>query len=67
MTILEIERHLNNYPLTYLKSDAVEKQKLTSNVLTWGHNALAIIGADDGDEVTGLNKRLHEVKRRVWR
>ena len=37
--IIDIEKHLNNRPLTHLESDGGEKQVLTPNVLMWGQNA----------------------------
>lgn len=38
MVIVDIERQMNNCPLTYLKSEGGEEQVLTPNVLMWGQN-----------------------------
>ena len=40
--ILDIERHLNNRPLTYVECDGGDEQELTPNMLLWGQNAHAI-------------------------
>lgn len=67
MTILDIERHLNNRPSTYLDSDAGEEQVLTPNVSIRGQNAHAVEEVDDNDDdgVTALHKPLNEAKRYV--
>ena len=59
--IVDIERHLNNRPLTYLESDGGEEQVLTPNVLMWGQNAYEVEEPEEeGDEVTKLHKRLRK-------
>ena len=66
--IVNIERHFNNRPLTYLESDGGEEQVLTPNVLMWGQNAYAVEEAEeDGDEASKLQKRLNEAKQHAWR
>ena len=66
--IIDIEKHLNNRPLTYLESDGGEEQVLTPNVLMWGQNAHRVEETEeDGDEVSKLHKRLRETKQHVWR
>ena len=65
--IVDIERHLNNCPLTYLESDGGEEQVLTPNVLMWGQNACEVEEPEEElDEVTKLHKRLREAKQHVW-
>ena len=55
--IIDIEKHLNNCPLTYLESDRGEEQVLTPNVLMWGQNAHQVEETkEDGDEVSKLHK-----------
>ena len=39
--IMDIERHLNNRPLTYVESDIGEEQVLTPNII-WGKNSYII-------------------------
>ena len=65
--IVDIERRLNNRPLTYLESDGGEEQALTPNVLMWGQNAYEVEEPEEeGDEVTKLHKRLREAKQHAW-
>ena len=40
--ILDIERHLNNRPLTYVESSQEEEQILTLNTILWGQNSYAL-------------------------
>ena len=66
--IIDIEKHLNNRPLTYLESDGGEEQVLTPNVLMWGQNAYHVEETEeDGDEVSKLHKQLRETKQHAWR
>ena len=37
--VLDIERHMNNRPLTYVESEVGEDQVLTPNVIKWGQNS----------------------------
>ena len=37
--VMDIEKHLNNRPLTYVESDEGEPQTLTPNILMWGQDA----------------------------
>ena len=69
--IIDIEKHLNNRPLTYLESEGGEEQVLTPNMLMWGQNAHQIEETEeDRDEVSKLHKRLVETKqhaRKRWK
>lgn len=68
MVIIDIEKHLNNRPLTYFESDGGEEQVLTPNVLMWGQNAHQVEETEeDRDEVSKLHKRLKETKWHAWR
>ena len=40
--VIDIERHLNNRPPTYVESNNEDEQILTSNILIWSQNAHAI-------------------------
>jgi len=65
--IVDMERHLNNCPLTYLESDGGEEQVVTQNVLMWGQNAYGVEEPEEeGDEVTKLHKCLREAKQHAW-
>lgn len=68
--IVDIERQMNNRPLTHLESQGGEEQVLTPNVLMWGQNAHEIEETEtekDGDEVSKLHKRLKEGKQHAWK
>lgn len=66
--IINIEKHLNNRPLTYFESDGGGEQVLTPNVLMWEQNAHQVEETEeDGDEVSKLHKRLRETKQHAWR
>ena len=57
--IIDVEKHLNNRPLTYLESDGGEEQVLTRKVLICGQNAHQVEETEeDGDEVSKLHKQL---------
>ena len=67
--ILDIERHLNNRPLTYVKSNQEEEQVLTPNTILWGQNSYALGEVneqeDDDDVVGALHKRLTLARQHV--
>ena len=65
--VIEVEKNLNNRPLTYLDNDGGEEQVLTPNVLMWGQNAHLIEGEEDEEETSALNKRLREAKNHAWK
>ena len=65
--IIDIDKNLNNRPLTYLDSDGGEEQVLTPNTLMWGQNAHPLEGEEDEDETSALNKRLKETKNYAWK
>ena len=66
--ILDIERHLNNRPLTYVECDGGDKQELTPNMLLWGQNSHAVEESEeDEDEVTRLQRQLRKVKDHAWK
>ena len=65
--IIDIEKNLNNRPLTYLDSDGGEEQVLTPNTLMWGQNAHPLEGEDDEDETSALNKQLKETENHAWK
>ena len=60
--VIDVEKNLNNQPLTYLDSDGGEKQVLTPNIVMWGQNAHHIEGEEDEEETSALNKQLRRLK-----
>ena len=65
--IMDIERHLNNRPLTYLESDSGEDHVLMPNLVMWrqGGCILENIEVEDG-ELTWFNRRLHTAREHAW-
>ena len=41
--VMDIERHLNNRPLTCMESQTGEEDVLTPNAIMWGQEALSLI------------------------
>ena len=68
--VVDIERNLNNCPLTYVEAEGGE-EVLTPNVITWGRDAYPIedieLIEDDKEKLTKMNKRLEEAKAHAWR
>ena len=64
--IMDIEKHLNNRPLTYIESD-FGKEVLTQNVIMFGQKAHQIENIEvEDDEVTKMLKRQQEAKQYAW-
>ena len=65
--VIDIEKHLNNRPLTYVESEAGEEEVLTPNILMWGQNAYTLEEIEvNGDAINKLPKRLELKKQHVW-
>ena len=66
--ILDIERNLNNRPLTYIEGDQSDQQVLTPNVILWGQNAYTIESEGDFDEeqTSRMQKRLGLARQHAW-
>ena len=60
--VIDIEKHLNNRPLTYVESNEGGPKTLTPNVLMWGQNAHGPEDIDvDEEEITRLQRHLKNV------
>ena len=68
--MMDIERNLNNHPLTYVEAEG-EEEVLTPNVIMWGRDAYPIedieLIEDDKEKLTKMNKRLEEANAHPWR
>ena len=65
--IMDIERHLNNRPLTYVESESGEEQVLTPNIIMWGRDSHAFEDVEvDEERVTKMYKRLKNAREHVW-
>ena len=66
--IIDIEKHFNNRPLTYVGSDGGEEQVLTPNMVLWGQNAYMLEEGDvEEEDLDKLNRRLHMARQHVWK
>ena len=66
--ILDIERHLNNRPLTYIESEVGEGKVLTPNILMWGQDAHTFDDIEiEVESVTKFQRRLENARVHVWR
>ena len=66
--VIDIKRHLNNRPITYVESDEGGPQTLTPNVLMWGQNAHGLEDIEiDEEEVTKLHRHLKNIREHAWR
>jgi hypothetical protein len=65
--VMDIERHLNNRPLTYIESNGGEPKVLTPNTVLWGDNSHILEDPEqDGNEITKMQKRLNAARQHAW-
>ena len=66
--VLDIERHMNNRPLTYVESEVGEDQVLTPNVIMWGQNSNILEDIEvESESLTKFQRRLQHAREHVWR
>ena len=60
--VIDIEKNVNNRPLTYVESEQEEEQVLTPKTILWGHNVYIIDDESDAndDEVLKLRKHVKQ-------
>ena len=65
--VMDVEKHINNCPLTYVESESGEDQVLTPNLVMWGQGAhiLKDIEVED-DELTRFHRQLNNAKQHAW-
>ena len=66
ITVLDIERYMNNRPLTYVESEVGEDQVLTPNVIMWGQNS-HILEDIEVESLTKFQRRLQHAREHAWR
>jgi hypothetical protein len=65
--VMDIERHLNNRPLTYVESDNSDEQVLTPNVIMWGQNSYTVEDIEiEADVISKLHTRLVLKRQQAW-
>ena len=67
--IMDVERNLNNRPLTYVETEGGEEEVLTPNVILWGRGAYPVedIENSEAEKLTKMSKRLEDAKAHVWK
>lgn len=67
--VIDIERLLNNRPLTYLGGEGREEQVLTPNIVMWGEDTHVLEGEDHDDDegMHKLNKLLCMAREHAWK
>ena len=67
VVVMDIERHTNNRPLTYIGSDCGEDQVLTPNLVMWGQDAFILEDMEvEEDKLTRFHRRLQNSKQSAW-
>ena len=65
--VMDIERYMNNRPLTNVESDSGEEQVLTPNLVMWGQGAYILEDIEvEDDELTRFHRRPHNAKQHAW-
>ena len=68
VVVMDIERQLNNRPLTYVESDGGDGRVLTPNVVMWGENAHTLEDTEvDEDVLIRADKQLKLKRQHAWR
>ncbi len=64
---MDIERHMNNRPLTYVEGDNEESQVLTPSMIMWGKNCHILEDIDvEENDLTKMQRRLSNARQHVW-
>ena len=68
VVVMDVERHMDNRPLTDVGSDGGEDQVLTPNFVMWGQDGYILedIEVEDDDELTRFHRRLQNSKQSAW-
>ena len=67
VVVMDIERQLNNRPLTYVESDGGDGRFLTPNVVMWGENAHTLEDTEvDEDVLIRADKQLKLKRQHAW-
>ena len=65
--VMEIEMHLNNRPLTYVKSDGGDEEVLTPNSIMWGQQCHSFEDIEvETEELTKFDRRLAKTREHAW-
>ncbi len=66
--IVDIEKHLNNRPLTYVGTGEGDEQVLTPNTIMWGQNSHTLDDDDaEEEDLNKMSKGLGMVRQHAWK
>ena len=67
--IMDIERNLNNRPLTYVEAEREEEAVLTPNMILWERDLYVVKDTEgsDAEKLTRMAKRLENAKANAWK
>ena len=67
--IMDIERNLNNCPLTYVEAEGEEEAVLTLSMILWGRDVYVVKDTEgsDAEKLTRMAKRLENAKANAWK
>ena len=67
VSITDIERHLDNRPLTYVESHGGDEKVLTPKMIMWGQNAHIVEDIEvEENQLTKLYRRLNTARQHAW-
>eukprot|EP00794_Sanderia_malayensis_P002861 gene2861-3307_t len=65
--VMDIERNMNNRPLTYTESDTGEESVLTPSIIMWGRNCQILDDVEIEEEtITKMQRRLKNAREHAW-
>ena len=65
--VMDIERHLNNRPLTYVESDGGDEEVLTPSSVMWGQQCHTLEDFEvEEEDLTKFNRRLTKAREHAW-
>ena len=65
--VMDIERHMNNRPLTHVEGDNEESQVLTPSMIMWGKNCHIFQDINvEKNDLTKMHRRLSNARQHVW-
>ena len=67
--IMDVERNLNNRPLTYVEAEREEEAVLTPNMILWERDVYVVKDTEgsDAEKLTRMAKRLENAKANAWK
>ena len=65
--VMDIERHLNNRPLTYVESEGGDEEVLTPSLIMWNQQCHTLEDLEvEEEELTKFSRRLRKAREHAW-